>query len=546
VSRVLVVGAGPVGLTMANLLGQAGLSVVVAERNRTTSDSPKAIGLDAEGMRTMQSIGLGDAVRDIVVPGTGTRYFGRAGQLLVHARGPRPFMFGHPFKNSFAQPDLEKVLLQGARRFPDVDVRFGCELTSLSDGADAATATFRFADGRDASEAFDYVLGCDGGQSRVRRSLGIAMAGQSHDDVWMVVDVLGDAHPQRFSMHHGRPERPTVIVPGLGSRCRYEFLLKPGEGTAGQTPPFELIARLCRPYRSIEKHEVERAVNYRFNSLVADEWRRGRVFLAGDAAHMMAPFGGQGLNSGLRDVNNLSWKLLEVLAGRADDRLLDSYVQERRPHAAAVVSYSRRLGEIVMTTSRRRAMVRDVAVRALLTVPQSRRYLEQMRFRPPQRITEGVVHPTGNKHARTLIGTIVPQPLVLPGTTLRPTRLDEVIGNGFALLGVDVQPSDWNALPMGDWPWSVASRHDVVLGDLSPWQDSLANGLADVDGALQADFQAFSRAFVLIRPDRIVASIFAPAQAHDVAATFRRFANPAPTLSGRWAPPSRRWAPAER
>ena len=514
-ARVLIVGAGPVGLTMANLLGAAGIETVVIERNTTTSDSPKAIGLDAESMRTMQAVGLIEEVRKIVVPGTGTRFYGRKGQLLMHSRGPRPYMFGHAFKNSFAQPDLEKVLLDGARRHPHVSLHFETELIRVENHVSSVSATV-LNDGVEETYEFEYIIGCDGGSSPVRKSVGITLTGESHEDVWAVMDVLDDPHPQRYSMHKGIPSRATVTVPGLGTRCRYEFLLRPGEGSAVEPPSLELIKRLLAPYRAIEEHQIERAVNYTFNSLVADEWRRGRVFLAGDAAHMMAPFGGQGLNSGLRDVVNLSWKLIELLEGRATAQILDTYELERKPHATAVVDYSRRLGAIMMTRSSTRAFLRDVAVAALLRFRRSRDHLQQMRFRPPQKLEAGIVVPGRNKVAAARVGSIITQPLVIPGDTLRPTRLDEVIGNGFVLLGIGVSPSDWARIPQSRWPWNITRRHDVVLDDLSPWRPHLVNAFTDADGDLQRDYEAFMGNFLLIRPDRIVAAIFTPAEVDEV------------------------------
>jgi 3-(3-hydroxy-phenyl)propionate hydroxylase len=196
-----------------------------------------------------------------------------------------------------------------------------------------------------------YAIGADGGRSTVRESLGITMTGRAYDEPWLVADTLGDPHRETYGMHLGIPERPTVIIPGKDGRCRYEFLLFPGEGVPGEQPGQELIAKLLAPYRGVSPGAVERAVIYKFNGLVADTWRAGNVFLAGDAAHMMPPFAGQGLNSGLRDVANLCWKLAEAVHGRLNDGALDSYQAERKPHATASVRLSEKLGRVVMTTS---------------------------------------------------------------------------------------------------------------------------------------------------------------------------------------------------
>ncbi len=233
----------------------------------------------------------------------------------------------------------ERALAAVLEASPRAGLRFGARATGLDqhDGhVDVHVATDAGAEMVTAR----YVMGADGGRSTVRESLGISMSGRSYDEPWLVADTLADPHRQMYGMHFGVPERPTVIIPGKDGRCRYEFLLFPGEGAPGDRPGHELIAKLLAPHREIAPDQVERAVIYTFNGLVADQWRAGRVFLAGDAAHMMPPFAGQGLNSGLRDVANLCWKLAEALAGRLADagtRQLRSRAQAARPRVGPAV-----------------------------------------------------------------------------------------------------------------------------------------------------------------------------------------------------------------
>jgi 3-(3-hydroxy-phenyl)propionate hydroxylase len=316
-------------------------------------------------------------------------------------------------------------------------------------------------------------------------------------------------------MHHGDPRRPHVIVPGRDGRCRYEFLLRPGECEPGDPPTFELIRDLVRPHREITPEQVERAVAYRFHALLADRLRDRRAFLLGDAAHMMPPFAGQGLNSGLRDAANLCWKLAEVLAGRAGEALLDTYDPERRPHARAVIDLSVRLGRIVMTTRRRRAWLRDMAVCAAMRTRPGRRYLTEMRYRPANRVTSAaVVRLDGTAHQ--MVGAPLPQPLVLHGPEHRLTRLDDVLGPGWSLLGIDVPDGSW---PAGGLP--AATRIDVALDDRAPRPRPGLAGIADADGRLQRYCAGLAGQFVLVRPDRLVAAVFSPAQATRVSAALR-------------------------
>ncbi|MFC8078124.1 FAD-dependent monooxygenase [Streptomyces sp. NPDC057307] len=520
---VLVVGGGPVGLTAANLLVARGVPVVLVERNSATSDEAKAISLDDESLRTLQPGGLAQRVLDIVVPGTGTRYYDRRGRPLFHARGPRPYRLGHPFKNQFAQPELEKILLDGLKSHPLADVRFATELRTVRERADGrgVTAGLAATGGDDGTEPLDasWLLACDGARSTVRELCEIGMTGTSHQQVWLVADLTGDEHDERYGMHRGTPDRPTVIVPGRGGRCRYEFLLHPGEGEKGTTPRFETLRRLVAPYRTLDEDQVERSTTYTFNAVVADHWRQGHVLLLGDAAHMMPPFAGQGLNSGIRDAANLVWKVERVWHGTAAESLLDTYAAERRQHVTAVVGYSERLGDIVMTTSPARALVRDLTVRALLRVPAGRDYLTGMRFRPVARHPAGLVvgdHP--------LTGTQLPQPLVLVPPSLRPRLLDEVLGESYALLGVDVPETAWARFDTGDWPEHALDvrRVDVLLGDRLPPAGGSRAAVADADRGLEEALRAARNRFVLVKPDRYIAAVMGPDDIPAVAAALRR------------------------
>ncbi|MQY06606.1 bifunctional 3-(3-hydroxy-phenyl)propionate/3-hydroxycinnamic acid hydroxylase [Actinomadura macrotermitis] len=514
---VLIVGAGPVGLTMANLLAARGVPVVLAERNAATSDEAKAISLDDESLRTLQAAGLAEAVLGIVVPGTGTRYYDRKGRPLFHARGPEPYRLGYTFKNQFAQPELERLLLQALKDRDGADVRFATELVAVSDAADGAVAHLRAGDGV-TDLPVSWVLGCDGGRSTIRELRRIGMTGTSHRDVWLVADTLGDEHDERYGMHLGRPERPTVIVPGRDGRCRYEFRLRPGEGDSGARPDFATIERLVSPYRAITPDQVERCTNYTFNAVVADRWRDGRCFLLGDAAHMMPPFAGQGLNSGVRDAANLAWKLAEVWHGRAAESLLDTYEAERRPHAAAMVEFSERLGRVVMTVDPMRGRLRDTAVRALLLTPWGRRYLCEMRFRPRAVHTAGLVVRTGQGDER-LVGTQLPQPRVLVPPSLRPRLLDDVLGTGLALLGVDVGAAAWDRAAAALPP---VTRVEVRLGERLPRPRGERQAVADADGRLEAALAGARGRFVLVKPDRYIAAVFPPDQAARVGAALAR------------------------
>jgi 3-(3-hydroxy-phenyl)propionate hydroxylase len=502
-TEVLVVGAGPVGMTVAALLAARGVTVVVVERHSGTSNEPKAISIDDEALRTYQLAGIDAEISNIIVPGTGTRYYDAENRPMFHARGAVPYRLGHPFKNPFAQPDLERALARGLNDHELVSLEYDTTVTAVDQDNDAAYVTIEGPDGREMIAA-DFVLGADGGRSIVREQMfGNAMTGHSYPDVWLVVDTLEDPHTERYGMHHGQPSRPHVIVPGLDGRCRYEFRLFDGEGEPGDAPDFELIKKLVAPYRDIESHQVERAVNYRFNAVNADNYRAGRFFLLGDAAHMMPPFAGQGLNSGIRDGANLSWKIAAVVQGKAPEAILDTYEAERKSHAGAVIAQSVRLGSVVMTTSERVARHRDTLVGQALETDEGRTFFEEMRYRPLARFDSAL---TLTAEAGLTIG----QPLVFDTGTRTTARMDHIVGDGWVLFGVDIDPEHWReaeSLTEG----LGATRWHVTFDDDQPRGVDIDGLLIDLDGSLYREFEPYRGRFVLMRPDRFTSAVFAPA-----------------------------------
>lgn len=511
---VVVAGAGPVGMTAAALLGARGVRVAVLEARPATSAEPKAISIDDESLRTYADAGIITDILRIVSPGTGTKYFGRHGQPVFHARGPAPYRLGYPFKNPFAQPDLERTLAAVLDASPSVELRFGTRVTGLDHCEDHVAVSIATDRGTETTAA-RYVIGADGGRSTVRESLGITMSGRYYDEPWLVTDTLGDPHRQMYGMHFGIPERPTVIIPGKDGRCRYEFLLFPGEGAPGERPGQDLITKLLAPYREIIPDQVERAVIYKFNGLVADQWRSGGVFLAGDAAHMMPPFAGQGLNSGLRDVANLCWKLSEVLDGRLTDAVLDSYEAERKPHARASVRLSERLGRVVMSTSPRMAEARDRIIAAALATPGGRAFFEEMRYRPPTAFSSGLVHLT--RDGADIVGRQVPQPRGFDMAASEVRYLDQVTGYGWAVLGVGVTESGWREAAGVAATLGAATAH-ICADDTLP--DAAPDGvpvIADVDGAINTGFGPCRGRFLLVRPDHVTAAAWRPGEEPGIA-----------------------------
>lgn len=352
---VVLVGYGPVGALLASALGRRGLRVAVFERDGEIFAVPRAVHLDAEAIRVIQSVGLIDEVLPCTAPtrgmefvnSRGERYFGTTRRGVLPEKNQHGWHPGY----MFYQPDLERVLRSGAERHPSVQVQLRQRVEAIEQQAAQDCALLEVRDlARDTCRSVRarYVVGCDGASSTARRCIGGRLESLGYDRHWLVVDTFlrREVALPSMSQQICDPARPTTFVYSAGKHRRFEFQLRPGESAEEMERP-AAVARLLSPWLAPEDADVARARVYEFHGVVASPWRAGRVLLAGDAAHQMPPFQGQGLCAGMRDVANLCWKLAWVLDGRAADRLLDSYEQERAPHVRAVVASSIRVGELI-------------------------------------------------------------------------------------------------------------------------------------------------------------------------------------------------------
>lgn len=513
--QVAIVGAGPVGLTLANFLGQAGVRTVVLEQKAATTDEPRAVNLDDESLRTMQGLGLGAEVADTLLPATGTKYISKSGKTVAYAH-PRVRPQGHWPKNVFVQPDFDALLAREAAKLDLVDVRFETALTELEQDDSGVRLKLDHNGAKSLLEA-DWVVGSDGGRSTVREALGIKMSGSTFEQPWIVLDTIDDPNRSRFSRHHLDPDRPFVVVPGREGRCRYEFMLLPGE-TANEMLQWDQIEKLLRPHREITAGQVIRQVIYTFHALSAERWRDRRVVIGGDAAHMMPPMAGQGLNSGVRDAHNLGWKLALVANGLASPKILDTYEQERKTHAESMIKLSTRMGNILMTTNPHKAKLIRAAFAATKLLPPANRYLTDMRFKPKPAYREGFMQ---EFHKGSWIGRLVPQPLVMiPDGAMIP--FDNVLGSGFGLMSIGAGPDSFDGFTQPVWDRIVPHRVEVALGDVNPLAHPDHVSVADVDDRLAEAFAAHHGEVLLIRPDRYVAASCHPERADDMAAWLER------------------------
>jgi 3-(3-hydroxy-phenyl)propionate hydroxylase len=359
---VAIVGYGPVGAVAAGLLARAGLSVFVCDRSRGVYEYPRALALDHEVMRVFQQLGVADAVARFCEPFTASEYFGADGKLIRRMTMVEPpYPQGYTPSMVFSQPAVERILRESINAYPNVSVVEGAECTDLIQDANCVTLTVN----RSPIRA-RWVVGCDGGSSTVRALLGIRMEDLDFDEPWLVVDVLcnerGLAKLPATSVQYCDPTRPCSFIIGPRNHRRWEFAIKPDEDprlVESEAATRALLARWITP----EDGSLWRRSSYRFHALVAERWRQGRAFIAGDAAHMQPPFLGQGMCQGIRDVANLTWKLRAVMneevRGNAAAALLDSYELERKAHVLDLTARIKTVGAVICERDTIKAQLRD-------------------------------------------------------------------------------------------------------------------------------------------------------------------------------------------
>ncbi|MGF7233453.1 MAG: bifunctional 3-(3-hydroxy-phenyl)propionate/3-hydroxycinnamic acid hydroxylase [Frankia sp.] len=426
----VVVGAGPTGLTAATLLARRGVGGVVLESRPGPYPLPRAVHLDDEVLRILQRVGIAEEFSRVSTPAAGLRLVGPTLATIAEFRRDRLVgEHGWPQANMFDQPELERLLRENLASHPAVEVRYGIRF----DGADQAPggpAPVRvlltdLATGRTTILWTRAVLGCDGANSVVRAAIGARMRPSRFAERWLVVDVRCRRRLPRWNGVHQvcDPDAAATYMRVGAERYRWEFRLADGQ-TAAEV---DVAARLA-PWTGevpVDELEIVRQAEYTFRAQVADRWRSGRVFLLGDAAHLTPPFIGQGLGSGLRDAANLTWKLDLVLAGRADERLLETYQSERRPHAIVVIGMAVAVGWLMTARHPAARLVRR-ALPALARPWLAARVLATI----SPRLRRGPL--VGRRRGDRLAGTMCPQPTIVKDGIER--RLDDVLGDRFAVI----------------------------------------------------------------------------------------------------------------
>lgn len=480
---VVVVGAGPTGMTAAGLLARRGLDVTVLERHREPYELPRAVHFDDEVLRVFSRMGLGQQVRAVSTPGLGMRLLDAQRRVLLELpRDASGGVDGLPGASMFHQPDLERVLRDDLARCDGVQVRTGTDVVGTRQVSDEEVRV-TLADGTDVRAR--AVLACDGAASAVRQRLGVSLRSLGESRTWLVVDVrtTGEVDEWRGVLQVCDPRRPTTFMRVGPRRYRLELAVLPGESAAALTSPGTLARHAASWLGPADTWQVLRATTYTYGARVADRWRVGRTFLLGDAAHQTPPFLGQGMCAGIRDAANLEWKLAAVLDGSLGEDVLDTYEIERRPHAMHVIRVAAALGVVMTRGGPVTSALRSAVLRTAGAVPG---LPERITAHAWPALTPGPMVHRPRPVLASAVGRLVPTPLV--ATLDGVERLDSLLGNGFTHLRLGAA----GQAPAGVRSWRVVTGRPAASGELS--SDRLTDWL-----------RRHHAHEVLLRPDRVVA-----------------------------------------
>lgn len=493
---VAIVGFGPVGATFANLLARYSLKIAVVEQAADIYDKPRAITLDHEILRTFQACGIADAVESRIAPHPGTHYLGVDGEVIkIFDPLPPPYPLGWVPTATFVQPEIERILREKLAQYNCADVFLSTRAIEFTQDSESVALTVQTADGAERVLQARYMVACDGANSSVRKQLGIRLEDLEFDEWWMVVDAWASDLKKRPDkcFQYCWPSRPGTYLPGPGALRRWEIKLLPGEMPEEFAAP-ENVIRLLAGFTDTSDLKIWRSAVYRFHALLAERWRRGRIFLMGDAVHQTPPFLGQGLCAGVRDAFNLAWKMALAVRKKSGDALLDTYETERKPHVAAVVATAKEFGKIIGELDPVAAQKRDERLRAELKSGQA--VTIRQKFIPD--LTSGVI-----ASGAPAAGALFPQPRVRLSDG-RTVRLDDALKPSFAVVSDDSDMLSWFT-PDALRTLSHLGGERVVVGKCLSVQTS-ANTLRVVaeDDLFSNWMRSLGARAVVVRPDRYI------------------------------------------
>ena len=507
--QVVVVGFGPSGAVATSLLGKRGIRTLAIDRLRTVYDKPRAIAMDHEILRLLDNLGIADRILPHVAPFPASQHFGAAGQLIRRIdMVSKPYPLGYTPSMVFTQPPVEAVLRENAASYASVKVELGTEFVGLAQSDTGVRLELLGDDGGRQSVTADYVIACDGASSEVREHVGIALEDLVFDEPWLVVDVLVHEEalgklPQTAAQYCD-PARPTTFIIGPRNHRRWEIMLLPGEDPQEAQKP-ERVWKLLSKWLTPDEATLWRAASYRFHALVAAEWRRGRVFLAGDAAHQQPPFIGQGMCQGLRDSSNLVWKLDHVLHGQSGEALLDSYGEERGDHVRELTTRIKAIGQVICERDPQAARERDL--RILAEGGGKARTITRQEIVPPLRkgLFASADESAKESCKESCKGTLFPQPRIMGDRG--PMLLDAAFGAGWRLCidgRATLELTDAARRQIDELRltiFRIGAAQDATSAAPEAVRDRIA---LELDGVMAGWFDRHGCSAAIVRPDHYV------------------------------------------
>jgi 3-(3-hydroxy-phenyl)propionate hydroxylase len=494
---VAIIGYGPSGLAAALCLGHYGIRTIALERDRAIYPRARAVTVNDWTMRCFQSLGLDEELARTMDPTVALRWITHEGHQITRMDFPPSRLGRHPTSYAIYQPAMEEVLRRANERHAEhVDVRFGVEVTDVVQDSEGVTVSSRdLATGKTQTVRARYVLACDGGGSTTRERLGIQLIGETREVKWVVIDArVKRWWPERHILTFwSDKQRPVVDIALAQGNHRWEFPLAPHESEEDFKTHEQLWKLLSSLGVTQDDVEIHQHAFYRHHIRHAERWREGRVFLLGDAGHLMPPWAGSGMQSGVRDAFNIAWKLREVLRGRLPETLLDTYQAEREPNVAFYTGVAIQLGRIIQQ------QLSDEEMAAMAPKPGEPPPEPPLLWNPwyDAGWFRGTMAPD------SAVGKMIPQPRVADARG-RLCWLDELLGDGFVLLGDGVSPrTELTAEEQAAWD-ALGARHLCVL---SPEQQGHgSDDVVDLDGTLLAWMRRYGTQVLAVRPDRFVAA----------------------------------------
>ncbi|MFE4590341.1 bifunctional 3-(3-hydroxy-phenyl)propionate/3-hydroxycinnamic acid hydroxylase [Streptomyces laurentii] len=495
---VAIVGYGPAGVIAALTLARYGVSAVAFEREEDIYPRARAVTVNDWTMRIFQDLGIDERIEKVIDPQRALRWMTYDREEIMRIEHP-PSSLGRTarFYNIY-QPTMEAELrAAGQDRFGDlVTVHYGDEVTGIEQDADGVTITST-GGGTTRTTRAQYAIAADGGSSATRGRIGCVLEGDTHDFTWVVIDChVKRWWPDRdFLTFWSDKERPVVDIALSAGNHRWEIPLKPDETPADYPTSAEVWPLLKALGVTEDDVEIHQHAFYQHHVRMCDTWRKDRVFLAGDAAHLMPPWAGAGMQSGMRDAHNLGWKLAKVIKGELPESWLDTYEAERRPNVRFFTDLAVGLGRVIKQEATEEEQAAMNAVPENTVTPY-----EAPLNRPPVLEAGWLRGETGDA---SVIGRMVPQPIV-GDTAGRMARFDDHLGAGFVLLGDDVDPSTLlSEEEKAGWD-ALGARYRAVRPKTSHTQGQ--DELVDLDEVVLPWMRRYGARVIAVRPDKFVAA----------------------------------------